>query len=55
MGGSNGDEDGDGVDGDGPGVIPRPDRVPEQSFCPPKLGFDSGSVAELFREKRRLF
>ena len=55
MGGSNGDGDGGGVDGDGPWAIPRPGRVPEQSFCPPKLGFDGGGVAELFRGKHRLF
>ena len=38
-----------------PGAIPRPGRVPEQSLYPPKLGFDGGGVAELFRGKRRLF
>ena len=38
-----------------PGAIPRPGRVPEQSFCPLKLGFDGGGVAELFRGKRRIF
>ena len=38
-----------------PGAIPRPGKVPEQSFYPPKLGFDGGGVAELFRGKRRLF
>ena len=32
MGVSNNDEDGGGVDGDGSGAIPRPDRVPEQRF-----------------------
>ena len=37
------------------GAIPFSDRVPEQSFCPPKLGFDGGGVAELFCGKRRLF
>ena len=31
------------------GEIPRPGRVPEQSFCPPKLGFDGGDMVELFR------
>ena len=38
-----------------PGAIPRPGKVPEQSFCPPKLGFDGGGMAELFRGKHRLF
>ena len=31
-----------------PGAIPRPGGVPEQSFCPPKLVFDGGGMAELF-------
>ena len=30
------------------GAIPRPGRVPEQSFCPPNLVCDGGGVAELF-------
>ena len=30
------------------GAIPRPGRVPEQSFCPPKLVFDGGGAVELF-------
>ena len=38
-----------------PGAIPHPGRVLEHSFCPPKLGFDGGGVAELFRGKRRFF
>ena len=31
-----------------PGAIPRPGRVPEQSFCPPKFVGDGGGVVELF-------
>ena len=31
-----------------PGAILRPDRVPEQSFCPPNLVCDGGGVTELF-------
>ena len=31
-----------------PGAIPRPGRVPEQSFCPPNLVCDGGGAAELF-------
>ena len=38
-----------------PGAIPHPSRVPEQSFCPSKLGFDGGSVMKLFVEDDRLF
>ena len=38
-----------------PGAILRPGRVPEQSFCPPKLGFDGDGMAELFRGKHRFF
>ena len=52
MGDNNSDGDGGGVDGDGSGAIPRPGRVPEQSLCPPKLGFDGGGVVELFCGKR---
>ena len=33
-----------------PGAIPRPDGVPEQRFCPPKLVVDGGGAAELFVE-----
>ena len=51
---SNGDEDGSGVDGDGSeGNSPSRQGV-EQSFCPLKLGFDGGGVAELFVEDDRL-
>ena len=38
-----------------PGAIPYPGRVPEQSLCPPKLGFDGGGATELFLEDDRLF
>ena len=55
MGGSNGNGDGSGVDGDGPEGNSTSRQVPEQSFCPPKLGFNGGGVVELFRGKRRLF
>ena len=34
-----------------PGAIRHTGRVPAQSFCPPKLGFDGGGVTELFRGK----
>ena len=37
------------------GAIPHPGRVPEQSFCPPKLEFNGGGVAQLFHGKRPLF
>ena len=37
------------------GAIPRPDRVPEPSFCPPKRGFDGGGATELFVEDDRFF
>ena len=33
-----------------PGAIPHPGRVPEQSFCPPKLFFEGGGATELFHK-----
>jgi hypothetical protein len=48
MGVSNGNEDGGGVNGDGSGGIPVPARCRNRDFCPPKLIFDGGGVAELF-------
>jgi hypothetical protein len=38
-----------------PGALPRPDRVPEQIFCPPKFVFNGGGAEELFWKKCRLF
>ena len=38
-----------------PGALPRPDGVPEQRFCPPKLVVDGGGAAELFVEYDRIF
>jgi hypothetical protein len=37
-----------------PGALPRPSRVPNRDFCPPKLVFNDGGTVELFWEKRRL-
>jgi hypothetical protein len=36
------------------GALPRPGRVPEQDFCPPKFVFNGSGAAELFWEKHRL-
>jgi hypothetical protein len=38
IGDNNDNEDSSGVDGDGSGAIPRPDRVPEQRLLSPKIG-----------------
>ena len=37
------------------GAIPYPGTVPEQSFCPLKLGFNGGGATELFVEDDGLF
>jgi hypothetical protein len=58
MGDSNIDGDGgevDGVDGDGSGGhFPIPAGCQNRDFCPPKLVFDGGGVAELYLGKHRL-
>ena len=49
MGGSNGDEDGGGVDGDGfGGNSPSRQGAGKETSVPPKLVFDGGGASELF-------
>ena len=56
MGTSNGDEDGDGVDGDGSGgALPRPGRVPEQRFMSPRTRVDDGGGYGTFRGRRLMY
>ena len=55
MGDNNSDGYGGGVDGDGSGGNSPSGKVPEQSFCPPKLVFDVGGAMEPFVEDDRLF
>jgi hypothetical protein len=43
------------TDGDGFGALPRPGKVPERDFCPPKFVFDGGGAAELFWKFCRLY
>ena len=49
MGISNGDEDGDGVDGDGSGGnSPSWQSAETETFCPSNLVCDGGGALELF-------
>ena len=55
MGVSNGDEDGDGVDGDGSGGnSPSRQGAGTEISVPRTRVFDGGGATELFLEKRRL-